>query len=84
MYDVVSGIAIIATILSVVSIGPQVIKTITTRSARDFSVISIILTIIELGLWLIYAVIIQADFIVLNNALLILGYLIVLYYRIFY
>jgi len=84
VYDVVSGIAIIATILSVVSIGPQVIKTITTRSARDFSVISIILTIIELGLWLIYAVIIQADFIVLNNALLILGYLIVLYYRIFY
>ena len=84
MYDVVSGIAIIATILSVVSIGPQIIKTITTQSARDFSLISVILTIVELGLWLIYAIIIHADFIVLNNALLILGYLIVLYYRIFY
>jgi uncharacterized protein with PQ loop repeat len=84
VYDVITSIAIIATALSVVSIGPQIIKTITTRSARDFSVISIILTIIELGLWLIYAIIIHADFIVLNNALLILGYLIVLYYRIFY
>ena len=84
MYDVITSIAIIATILSIVSIGPQIIKTITTRSARDFSVISIILTIIELGLWLVYAIIIRADFIVLNNALLILGYLIILYYRIFY
>jgi MtN3 and saliva related transmembrane protein len=84
VHDVVSGIAIIATILGIISIGPQIIKTITTKSARDFSLISIILTIIELYLWLIYAVIIHADFIVLNNVLLILGYLIILYYRIFY
>jgi MtN3 and saliva related transmembrane protein len=80
-FGLIAGV--VGSILTVSSMLFQVAKTIRTKSAGDFSLISLLLTIVELLLWIIYSLSIHSILLVFTDSTLLFSILIITYYRIF-
>ncbi len=66
---VVSGLGLAASLLSVVSLMPQVVRTWRTRSAGDISAGWLIIALAAMVLWIIYGSVMDAWAVVWANAL---------------
>jgi MtN3 and saliva related transmembrane protein len=65
----VSVLGIVATILSTVSLMPQVIRTWRTRSTDDISIAWLLVALAAMAVWIVYASLIDAPAVILVNVL---------------
>ncbi len=69
MEGIVTGLGIAASLLSVVSLLPQVIRTWRTRSAGDISAGWLITALVAMTLWIVYGGLVEAWAVVWANVL---------------
>jgi MtN3 and saliva related transmembrane protein len=77
-------IAVIATILVVVSWIPQLIKAYTTKSLKDFSYWFVIIVILATLAWIIYGIAIQDSAIIIGNSVILLFPVLLLIMKFYY
>ena len=65
----ISALGIVATILSTVSLMPQVVRTWRTRSTDDISVVWLLVALAAMGVWIAYGILIDAPAVILVNVL---------------
>jgi MtN3 and saliva related transmembrane protein len=65
----VSALGIAATILSTVSLMPQVVRTWRTRSTDDISVVWLLVALVAMAVWIAYGSLIDAPAVILVNVL---------------
>jgi MtN3 and saliva related transmembrane protein len=66
---VISVLGIVATILSTVSLMPQVIRTWRTRSTDDISAAWLLVALVAMAVWIAYGSLIDAPAVILVNVL---------------
>ena len=66
---VISVLGIVATILSTVSLMPQVIRTWRTRSTDDISAAWLLVALVAMAVWIAYGSLIDARAVILVNVL---------------
>jgi MtN3 and saliva related transmembrane protein len=65
----ISALGIAATILSTVSLMPQVVRTWRTRSTDDISVVWLLVALAAMAVWIAYGSLINAPAVILVNVL---------------
>jgi MtN3 and saliva related transmembrane protein len=66
--DLIAGIGTVATVLAIVSLVPQVVRTWRTRSAMDLSGSWLTIAAVSMVLWIAYGTLLTAWSIVVANA----------------
>lgn len=72
-------VGIIASVLSAVSMGPQLIKVLKERDAENVSILTLCVLIAGLSLWIWYGVLIKDLIIIISNAFSVLLNLVLLF-----
>ncbi len=81
--DDIEYIGLVASTLATLAFLPQVVKTWRTRSAHDFSLITLLMLVAGVGLWIVYGVLRGAPAIWLGNGvtLVLTGYILTMKLR---
>jgi len=77
-------IGYLAGFLTTIAFVPQLIKTVTTHSTKDISLIMFVSFCIGVLFWLIYGIILQAMPIIIANSVTLIFAVIILIYKIIY
>lgn len=72
-------VGIIASVLSAVSMGPQLVKILKEKDAENVSILTLCVLLAGLGCWIWYGVLITDPIIIISNAFSVLLNLVVLF-----
>lgn len=82
--EIVNVVGYLATVLSSIGLLPQVIKTVKTRSTKDFSTSMLLLSSTSSVIWLVYGLMLVAIPVILANGIVLSCWFIILYFKLQY